>query len=234
MKIQVFIASATMMLSLAACSDGATKKEEAATTKSGPSTSIASPGASASENVAATLAQGPDVCFKALAKHLGAETKVAEITSFFSTGPAIDSSDDEPAGQMTTCTAQYQNPNDPLKLLSIDMDMATGAFSDPAPVEISVMGDAASFRLEDHIVPLSQVQAAALAGLMESQKPRLDKVFSKHAWSGVRLEGPGPFADKHTLRIDVTGRLAANDIKESGYALVALNGQKIETDHLTP
>ena len=225
--------AATASLSLAACGgkteDGAAKTDDtttAAPTASKPATAAAA---------VPTLSQGPDVCFKAIAKHLGADTKVSEITSFFASGSDVDPRDTKPAGELKTCTVQYQNPADPRKLLSTSLDLRTGNFSEPSPVEISVMGgNAAEFRLEDHLIPLSSINAAALTGVMDAQKERLSGVFSKYAWSGVRLSSPGPFSDKHTLRLDIEGRLAANDIKESGYASVTLDGQKIVTDHLTP
>lgn len=182
-----------------------------------------------------TLADGPDVCFRAIAKHLGKDVKVSEITSFFSVGKDIDGSSRQPQGELTTCTVQYQNPADPRKLLSATLDIAKGTFGEPSPVEISVMGgNAAEFKLEDYLIPLSQVDAAALTSIMEAQKARLSGVYGKYAWSGVRLSSPGPFADTHTLRLDVTGRLASNDIKEDGYASLSTDGKKITTDHLVP
>ncbi len=232
MKIQMLV-MATFAFGLAACSGGETKSDEMASDANKAVNRPATP-PSGSATPAATLAQGPDVCFKAIAKQIGADTKVAEIASFFSSGPEVDPSDDEPTGQMTTCTVQYQSPDDPRKLVGIQMDMKTGTFSEPAPIEIRVMGDAASFRLDDHIVPLSQVQAGALTAIMNAKKADLDKVFSKYAWTGVRLMGPDSFRDKHTLRLDVEGRIAANDIKESGYASISLDGQKIVTDNLAP
>jgi hypothetical protein len=181
------------------------------------------------------LAAGPDVCFKAIAKHLGADAKVSEMTSFFSTGADLGSvSSSEPAGTMTMCKVDYQSPDDPRKLVSTSMDTKTGEFSAPQQMEITVMGDAASFRLEDHLIPLSQVNAAGLTGIMEAEKAKLKGVYSSHAWSGVRLMGPGAFSDVHTLRLDLDGRLAANDIKNSGYASVSIDGKKVTADHLMP
>lgn len=182
-----------------------------------------------------TLADGPDVCFRAIAKHLGAETKVSEITSFFSEGKEIDGTDTKPEGEMTTCTVTYQSPEDPRKLMSTRLDIASGKFDPPSPVEIMVNGgNAADFRLDDYLIPLSKVDAAASTAIMEAQKARLGGVYSRYAWSGVRLSPPGPFSDTHTLRLDITGRLASNDIKENGYASLSTDGKRITTDHLLP
>lgn len=224
--------TAPLILGLSACGGGDKASGDA------PDATAKSPGEPAKSSTAAaipTLAEGPDVCFRAIAKHLGADAKVSEITSFFSVGKEIDPSDSKPAGEMTTCTVQYQNPDDPRKLLSTRLDLQSGKFSPPDPVEITVMGgNAADFRLEDYLIPLSQIDAAALSSVMEAQKARLSGVYGRYAWSGVRLSAPGPFSDKHTLRLDVTGRLAANDIKEDGYASVSTDGKKITTDHLLP
>lgn len=218
-----------LSLGLSACGDGETSTQGAA----GNVTAVTQPNVASAP--AATLAQGPDVCFRAIAKHLGADAKVSEINSFFSPGSAIDSSASEPEGTMTTCSVQYQNPADPRKLLSTSMNSGTGAFAPPQPVEISVMGgDAAAFRLEDYLIPLSQVNAAQLKAIMAAQDARLKGVYGRYAWSGVRLSAPGPFSEVHTLRLDVDGRLAANDIKESGYASISTDGRRITSDHLLP
>ena len=197
----------------------------------------ATPGGLASDGASApalTLASGPDVCFREIAKEFGPDIKVSEVTSFFSAGEAIEGRSSEPRGQMTTCTVQFQNPSDPRKLLAATFNTRTGTFGPPTPVEITVMGDAASFRLEDHVIPLSRVNAAALTGVMNAQEPRLKSVYGDFAWSGVRLSGPDAFSRTHTLRLDLDGRLAANDIKDGGYASVSLDGKRITANHLMP
>jgi hypothetical protein len=196
-----------------------------------------SPGASASAGTPApalTLASGPDVCFREIARKFGPDVKVSEITSFFSPGEAIAGRSSEPRGQMTSCTVSFQNPSDPRKLLTASFNARTGTFGEANPVEITVMGNAANFRLEDHVIPLSRVNAAALTGVMEAQEARLKSVYGDYAWSGVRLSGPDAFSRTHTLRLDLDGRLAANDIRESGYASVSLDGKRITSNHLMP
>ncbi len=181
------------------------------------------------------LADGPDVCFRAISKHLGADAKVSEITSFFSAGKEIDAGDSQPAGEMTTCTVDYQDPKDSRKLLRSQLDLESGEFSAPSHVEITVAGgNAAEFKLEDYVIPLSKVDAAALTSVMEAQKGKLSGVYSRYAWSGVRLSAPGPFSNTHTLRLDLAGRLASNDIREGGYASVSIDGKKITKNHLMP
>jgi hypothetical protein len=221
-----------LALGLSACGGGDKATEGSPEKAAAPSKAAAASAAAAS---ALNLAAGPDVCFKAIAKHLGADAKVAEITSFFSAGADLEGgSSDEAEGTMTTCKVDYQSPEDPRKLVSTSMDTKTGVFSEPQQMEITVMGDAASFRLEDHLIPLSQINAARLTGIMESEKAKLAGVYSRHVWSGVRLMGPGAFSEVHTLRLDLEGRLAANDIKNGGYASVSVDGKKITANHLMP
>ena len=192
-------------------------------------------GSGSSSGAVLSLADGPDVCFREIAKKFGADVKVSEITSFFGGGEGLDNIVASPRGQMTSCSVSFQDPANPKKLLSASFDTRTGAFGDPRPVEITVMGgNAADFRLSDYVIPLSRVNAAALTGVMEAQKPRLSKVYGDYAWTGVRLSSPGAFSGTHTLRLDLSGRLAANDIKESGYASVSLDGKRITADYLMP
>ena len=233
LKPALLCMTATLTLGLAACGGNDDSSGTAAETSAA---GVAGAKKDAKPAAAApTLAEGPDVCFRAIAKHLGADTKVSEITSFFSVGSAIDSSDSKPEGEMTTCTVEYQNPDDPRKLLNTRLNISTGQFDAPRPVEITVSGgNAAEFNLEDYLIPLSKIDAAALTSVMDAQKAKLGEVYSRYAWSGVRLSAPGPFSNTHTLRLDVTGRLASNDIKEDGYASITTDGKTITTNHLMP
>jgi len=241
--------SLALSLGLVACGEGDKKPAEPSSTAVKaipPSTTAHAPDASSADEAdtqqatdakaaAFNLADGPDVCFRAIAKHFGADTKVSEITSFFSVGKEIDAGNTQPAGEMTTCTVDYQDPKDPRKLLRSSLDTDSGEFSMPSPVEITVAGgNASDFKLEDYVVSLSKVDAAALTSVMEAQKSKLSGVYSRYVWSGVRLSAPGPFSNVHTLRLDVDGRLASNDIKKSGYASVSIDGKKITANHLMP
>ncbi len=226
---------ATATLGLSACGKG----NDASTTTGAANVAVTQAdtgGGSDSPEVAAlNISAGPDVCFRAIAKHLGPDAKVSEINSFFSSGKEIDSSDDEPQGQLTVCSVQYQDPADPRKLLGTSMNMRTGQFAPPSPVDITVTGGKASeFKLADYVTPLAQVNAAALAPFMEAQKGAMGKIFSRFAWSGVRLMSPGVFSNVHVLRLDIDGRLATNDIKESGYAEFATDGKTLKSDNLKP
>ncbi len=226
---------AGLSIGLSACDrrDASAGSANQVTTVPGES-QTAAPGVVQAKVAAPTLAEGPDVCFRAVARQLGANTKVSEIDSFFSVGKEIDSSATAPQGEMTICSVKYQNPSDPRKLLSTSLDIASGKFEPPSPVEITVMGgDESKFRLENYVIPLSQVNAAGLTSIMDAQKPKLSSVYSRYAWSGVRLSAPDAFSSAHTLRLDVTGRLKTNDIKSDGYASVTTDAKTIKTNFLT-
>ncbi|KHL26574.1 hypothetical protein PK98_09395 [Croceibacterium mercuriale] len=224
---------ATATFGLSACGEGNEATSDAA---AGAATQVGAEGGPQVAGAAAlNIADGPDVCFRAIAQHLGPDAKVAEINSFFSSGEAIDSSDDEPQGQLTVCSVQYQDPADARKLLGTSMNVQTGEFEAPSRIDITVTGgDASEFKLADYIIPLAQVNAAGLAPFMEAQKGPMGKIYSSFAWSGVRLMSPGVFSDVHVLRLDIDGRLATNDIKESGYAEFAVDGTTLKSNNLEP
>lgn len=210
----------------------------------GPGLSARSgPGSAASQAEPAAMAtldeDGPGACFDLVTEHLGAETKVNEIDSNFSTGKDIDPQLVDPektpeVGTLTFCSVKYQDPDDPKKLVETSLDRKTGTFSDPRPLEITVMGDAASFDLEDYLIPLSKIDTTPLPALMEQQQGTLDGAFSAHAWSGVDLSAPDQFSGDHLLRLDVAGRLASNDILDHGFLQVSVDGTKVVGDHLQP
>lgn len=232
LKLQPAVLGMAIALGLSACGSNDNATDSSASTSAGASSSSGSASA-VSKNP--SLADGPDVCFRAIEQHLGKDAKVSEITSFFSAGSDIEGNDNAPQGEMTLCTVQYQNPEDPRKLLETRLDIGTGKFGAPDQIEISVTGgDAASFKLDDYLVPLSSINAAALSEAMKAQDARMAGIYGKHAWSGVRLMSPGAFSDTHLLRLDIVGRLASNDVKQNGYATYALDGTTIARDHLTP
>lgn len=115
------------------------------------------------------------------------------------------------------------------------MNAKTGTFSAPRPVEITVIGsDASKFNLEDHLIALSQVNAAGLKAVMGGPKASMDQIYGKHAWSGLRPETPDAFDSKHTLHLHINGRLASNDIKEGGYASISTDNKTIRRNLLKP
>lgn len=234
----------TLPLALSACGGDDTTAEKDG--KAPAATDAGSPSSGGSEESteesggAATMADaGPGVCIDAATEHLGGDTKVMEIVSFFSAGQLdpqmIDPENTPEAGTMTTCTVNYQNPDDTKKVLAITMDVDTGEFDEPVPVELSVSGDASTFRLDDYVVALSKVDTAPLAELLEQQAKQLDGAYSEWVWTGIRVEAPGAFSDVPLLRADVQGRIKANDLVETGYMNMALDSSKaLNTEYLVP
>ncbi|MCK0129387.1 hypothetical protein [Erythrobacter sp. F6033] len=172
---------------------------------------------------------GLDICFKAAAEKLGANTKVASLSTNFGVGENLEQYtvvSTEP-GQLKSCSLDYQDPENPNKLLRTDMDVATGEFKAPQPVEISVMGNAADFSLENIVVPLSDIKTAGFAGTVDGAKAQLDETFSSHALSSVRLSGPNPGRAEHSISVDFVGRLKSNDILDQGSIAFAVDGSQL-------
>lgn len=217
--VRFALLAAALPLALAACG-GKTGDDAAAPA---PTATPATADTAAPASVP-RFADAHDACFRAAAEQIGADIPVSEINSTFSAG----------TGELQLCTVDYQNPADPRKLVGQRLDVATGRFSEPYDIELSVSGDAASFRLDDYVLPLSRVDAAALPAVIEAQKPALDGVYGSYAWTSVRLMPPGAFSDTHTLRLDLDGRLAANDVRNSGYLSVSTDGGTVVANHLLP
>lgn len=159
---------------LAACAAlalGACRDRDAPTRAAAGTTTAAATAAPAMP----TFADGLDVCFRTIAAHLPATTRVSEVMSSFAAGS------DPARSPLQLCTVDYQNPDDPRSLVGIRLDPATGRFSDPYAIELSIAGNAADFRLDDVLVPLSQVDASPLAAVTEALRPQLEGVYSKAA-----------------------------------------------------
>ncbi|NKY60713.1 hypothetical protein [Nocardia flavorosea] len=233
------VVAVTLPLALGACgSDDGSSAVSQATGRAGSAPGDADTSGAGAVPVP-TLADGPDVCFRLITEQLGADIKAHEVLTSFSVPADLDSTpvligDPPPAGELTTCTVKFQNPDDPKKLLEADFDTDTGTFSDPAPLELRVTGDASEFDLEEHLIALSAVDAAPLAAFMDQQLGSLDKAYSGHAWSGVRLMPPDRTSPTHFLRVDVDGRLASNDVLDTGYAELAVNGTEVVANRLVP
>ena len=213
--------STALAVVLAACGG---KSDDAAAPAHGVTSAPPATAGSAAPASVPRFADAHDACFRAAAEQIGADAPVSEINSTFSAD----------TGELQLCTVDYQNPADPRKLVGQRLDLATGRFSDPYDIELSVSGDAASFRLDDYVLPLSQVDVAALPAVIEAQKPALDGVYGSYSWTSVRLMPPGAFSDTHTLRLDLDGRLAANDVRNSGYLSVSTDGGTVVANHLLP
>lgn len=120
----------------------------------------------------------------------------------------------------------YQDPDDPRKLREMSMDVATGEFDQSKPVEITVMGDAASFNLEDFLVPLSSIDTSGFGDAIAKQQDKLDATFSEHALSRVSLDDPGPTRAKHIVSFNFDGRLKSNDVLDNGGFALNVDGSE--------
>jgi len=146
-----------------------------------------------------------------VAEKLGPNAKVSSVTGYFSPGKDIDlegniaDDPDKPApqGALMQCTVDYQNPQDAHKLLRMQMNVRTGEFGTPVPLEFQV-SDPAHFNLEDYLITLDKVGFAGVKQFMDSQAAIISKKFSKFAWDHITLDEPNTFSSKHTILVNYT------------------------------
>lgn len=170
---------------------------------------------------------GPDACFKAAASAFGAETKVMKLFSSFHMPEDLQEYViiKAPVGDLKSCSVEFQDPDNPNKLLRADMDVATGEFKSPKPMELKVIGDSASFRLDDVVFPLSRIDTSKIAPAVSSQAATLDNTYSSHALSGVDLTDPGPGRASHGISVSFKGRLKSNEVLRSGSMRLTTDGK---------
>ncbi|HSF13826.1 MAG TPA: hypothetical protein VLA50_12720 [Erythrobacter sp.] len=182
-----------------------------------------------SGNAAAALNladDGPDACFKAARTAFGGDTKIASLSSSFGIPENLQKFvvTSTPVGDLKSCSLQFQDPENANKLLRADMDVKTGEFKKPQPMELMVVGDAASFKLDNIVLPLSQIDTSKIAPVIDGQKAKLEDIFSSHALTSVSLMGLSPGRDKHVVSIDFAGRLKSNDIIDTGGIGLTVDG----------
>lgn len=204
-----FCFAALLSIGLVACGDSAEDGDVAAS---------AQPGSDATAAAALTLAEnGADACFKAAAEAFGADTKVSTLSATFGVADLEQYAVVEtPVGELKSCSLDYQDPDNANKLLRATMDKTTGEFGEPEPIEISVIGNAADFSLDNIVIPLSQINTSGMAGTIDAQQAKLDEIFSNHALQAVRLQSPGPARAEHLISIDFAGRLKSNEVLDKG------------------
>lgn len=221
---QATMASAVFALSLGACSGG----DETEAAPGGEVTASAMTALTAKND-------GVDVCFKKAREMLGENVKVGAVSTNFSSGREIDGSESSPRGTMIYCSVEYQDPNAPNTMLEIAWDNRTGAFRQPQKMEIiPIGGDPEDFRIDDFVVPLSEINTESLEPFLMSHKDDLASIFSDFELSMVQLQAPDFMQPEHVLSVTVEGRLAANDIRDQKSARLATDGTTVLSNDLTP
>lgn len=173
---------------------------------------------------------GPTVCFDLVNEQIGTDLRVHEITSFFALGPDLEdpdlaSGEAPPQGELDSCSIVYQDPDDELALLQRDLDLETGEFAEPVPLDLDVWGDPAEFDLDDYVMDLEQVDVSGLGDLLNGEEAAFDGVFSDYAWDRVWLSPPGGTSAEHEVRVDVTGLLETNGVEASGSLFLTPQGE---------
>ena len=85
----------------------------------------------AADMEALTISDGIGACFEAIEDQLGSDIKIAEVNTNVSPGADLDSGASEPAGTVTSCSVQYQDPSNSKKLLERNMAGTPGRFGEP-------------------------------------------------------------------------------------------------------
>jgi len=176
------------------------------------------------------LSDGVTVCMRQVKAQLGEEAKVAEILSYFEQTERLnDASVHHPGpkpGTLTSCRVDYQDPANPQKLLRQEMQMKTGEFSAPKPLEIHVSGDAAKFNLNDHVSPIKKWNLDAVEKLVSAQSAAAEKKYSLYQIDSATLK-IDPFNGRFVIRAAGNGRLKVNDVLEHNGVTVLVDGTKV-------
>ncbi|WOE74546.1 hypothetical protein [Alterisphingorhabdus coralli] len=179
------------------------------------------------------ITQNPDACFRAVTEHLGADTKVLSVSSLFSAGSELSYSDD-PKGQMTNCTVDYQDPDNADALLRVGLKIASGEFTSPKTVDLTVIGIDPDFNLDEHLIALGDIDSSGLAAIIKEQEPILSKTYETYGWSAVSLEAPDNNHDAYRIDLRVRGLKTDDPAPKSGAVSVSVDGKTVSTDHLIP
>lgn len=193
---------------------------------------------SKAETYAASLNDGIFWCFDKARAKLGDAMKFQEIVSYYekpdtlNKGPTvrIGNRAEVPAGSLTTCHVDYQDPQNKLKMLRLDMNVHSGEWNAPEALEINVIGNADSFKLEDHLVPASIFKPEALQKQFDALKPRLEARFSVYQNDAVRFEAQGP--QKAVMNVNFYGRLKTNDLISNVSVGVPADGASVDLRNL--
>jgi len=177
-----------------------------------------------------SLNDGVLVCLRQVKARLGDDAKVAEVSSYFHKPEKLEDRgmDQAKPGALRSCRVDYQDPANPNKMLRQDMQVKTGEFSDPKPLEISVIGDKAKFNLSDHVVPIKMWNLDAVDKLISAQSPAAEKVFSVYQLDSANLR-MNTIKGHFEVTVGFAGRLKGNDLLESKGVGVLPNGTKVTT-----
>jgi hypothetical protein len=178
-----------------------------------------------------TLADGPAACLTAYKEKIGQDFKILDFSTFYVLPETIDikatsSYKGSKGGEMKSCDIKIQDPTDEKKAVGYQMDMKTGAIKGPIPVEISVSGDAESFKLNEVVYPAGGIDFAAIQGNIDALKPKLDAKYSVYQVSGIRMDSDLRTGKPHFL-VHIDGKLKGNDVKKNELITLSPDGKKV-------
>jgi hypothetical protein len=168
-----------------------------------------------------SLKDGMGVCFHKVQDHFGKTLQVTEVNGLFEIPLKLSSSSvkmevpEEKIQGLRACNVQYQDPENPKKLVEVSMDPYTGEFRTPRPVQIHITsGRAEDFRLADHLINLNKVQLGSIEKQVAAKKASIEKVFSEHQISSFSLK-QSPFNGKFEVTVSVAGIFKSNDLTDT-------------------
>jgi hypothetical protein len=175
------------------------------------------------------VSDNPMICLLKAKEKLGANSKILGMSSRYvlpanlvvHKNPFL-----KPAGSLNTCNVDYQSPDNSNKLLRIEMDVMTGEFNAPRPVEISVSGmDASKFSLSKVVFPITNFDIDALQKQISAQKPALNKIYTAHQLQSIYIANT--LQGDMEVSVGFSGRFASNDLIDSVYLYSKPNGSFI-------
>jgi hypothetical protein len=162
------------------------------------------------------LSDGAFVCLDKAKEKLGADAKLLSMFSTFAS-PADFNKNNEylptALGSLSNCYVDYQNPENPNKVLRLNMNVQTGKFLAPEAQELHVSihaKDLSKFSLSEGVVPMSIFDIKALQTQTEAQTAFLTPSFSNHH---IQMVIAKSYADGSAeAKVNFMGRLKTNDL----------------------
>lgn len=175
-----------------------------------------------------SYSDGADICFRKVKEKLGDLAMVNTISSGFDA--KSNDGKQRPTPVLDLCTVQYQDPQNPKKLLKMAMDTHTGEFAAPRPMQLTIIGgDPEKFKLETVLIPLKSVNASTVPEILEKNNALLDAKLSERFFKYLDLRAPGILEVErtHTLTLTISGKYKSNDEKASIAIITSPDGKKI-------
>ena len=188
----------------------------------------------AQKNYKHSLKDGIGICFQKIRDHFGNNIKIASISSQFQIPEEFSRSSfkvsPEKIQGLDHCKFQYQDPQNPQKLLDVSMNAYTGEFEKPLPVKIQVYsGKVEDFKLEDHVISFEKLKIDPIEKQVALRKPSMDNIFASHQISSFDFS-QSRFSGKFEATIRIKGIFKSNSLAGSKSMGFAPDGKLLSDD----